>query len=461
MLSKSDFRSYLECPCLLWLEKRRPDLLPPDFNADLQHVFEEGRKVDVESRKLFPGGFEVAGFVKEGWKNTRKALDGGHDVLFQPTAVAGELHCRADILTRSGGAWDIREVKSSTQTKDEHVLDLAFQRLCFEGAKVPVGRTFLVHLNNRYVRRGAIEPDELFATDDVTAAVKAAMVEMRGDVKAALAITAWPEKPGQRNVDACTDPAGCEYLGHYLRELPASLRKPLEDLRREEPLPDPPIVVIDKAAIRRKLDALPYPLQYLDYETYSPAIPMFDGYRPYQRVTFQYSLHVQDAPGAAPRHAEYLERDAVDPAPRLAAHLMKSVADGGTFIAWNAIFEKGCNKEMGERNPEFAAFFRGVNARMYDPMWIFKKRGGSYSHSAFRGSASLKKVLPVLVPDLSYKKLAIQEGETASNSWPVLTGAGTPARQKKKLYDDMLAYCGLDTLAMVRIIDHLRDASRA
>lgn len=456
MLSKSNFRSYLECPCLLWLEKVRPDLLPSDHNDELQHIFEEGRKVDVESRKLHPGGFEVEGFVKDGWKNTRAALVAGHDVLFQPTAVAGEMHARADILTRNGSSWDIREVKSSTQVKDEHILDLAFQRLCFEGAKVPIGRTHLVHINNRYVRHGAVEPAKLFKSEDVTAAVKTAMAEMRGDVRSALAITAWPKKPGQANADACTDPAHCEYLGYYLHLLPAALRARLEETRRVAPLPDPPIVRIDKPGLKRKLAVLRYPLQYLDYETYSPAIPMFDGYRSYQRVTFQYSLHAQDAAGAKLRHAEYLEQENVDPAPRLAAHLMENAAKGGTFVAWNASFEKGCNTEMGERNSGFAKFFESVNGRMFDPMWIFKKKGGLYLHSSCGGSASLKKVLPVIVPSLSYKSLDIQEGETASNSWPVLTDPKTPAAKKKKLYEDMLAYCGLDTFAMTKIIEHLQ-----
>ncbi len=437
------------------------DLLPPDFNDDLEAIFEEGRKVDIEAKKLYPGGFEVPGFTREGWKNTQTALVAGHDVLFQPTAIAGEIHARADILTRNGKMWDLREVKSSTQVKDEHILDLAFQRLCFVGAKVPIGRTYLVHINNRYVRQGDIEPGKLLSTEDVTAAVDAAASEMMGDINDALKVLGWGRKPGERNVDACVDPAECEYLGHYLKELPAKLRAKLEAVRHEEPLPNPPIIGVDQPGLRRLLGTLRYPLQFLDYETFSPAIPMFDGYRPYQRVTFQYSLHVQDAPGAKLRHAEYLEDEAVDPTVRLAAHLEKNVSKGGTFIAWNASFEKGCNKEMGERAPKYAKFFRSINERMFDPMYIFKKRGGYYSHSGFEGSASLKKVLPVIVPSLSYKELTIQEGGTASASWPKLTNPKTPAVKRKRLRKDMLDYCALDTRAMPAILDQLRKASEA
>lgn len=456
MLSKSDFRSYLECPCLLWLEKVRPDLLPPDFNDDLQAIFEEGRKVDLESRKLYPGGFEVPGFVREGWKHTQTALKAGHDTLFQPTAISGEIHARADILTRSGQTWDLREVKSSTQVKDDHILDLAFQRLCFDGAKVPIGRTFLIHVNNRYVRHGDIEPKKLLLAEDVTSAVNTAVPEMRGDIKEALKVIGWGRKPDERNVDACTDPADCEYLGYYLKLLPARLRAKLEAMRYEEPLPNPPVIDVDKAGLRRLLGTLRYPLQFLDYETFFPAIPMFDGYRPYQHVTFQYSLHTQDAPGAKLRHAEYLEDQAVDPTVRLAEHLRGNVASGGTFIAWNATFEKGRNQEMGERAPKFAKFFRSVNERMFDPMYIFKKKGGYYRHSGFQGSASLKKVLPVIVPSLSYQDLTIQEGGTASASWPILTDPKTPIVKRNRLRKAMLDYCALDTRAMPAILNHLK-----
>lgn len=457
MLSKTDFMHYVECPCLLWLRKRRPDLLPPDIDEGLEQVFENGRKVDFEARRLFPGGTEISGMVFDGWDNTRKAFRSGANVLFQPTAIAGEIHARADVLTRNRrGGWDLREVKSSTTVKEDHYFDLAFQRVCFERARVPIKSTHLVHINNRYVRHGEIDPEKLFASEDVSAKVDAAVSWVKKEIPKALEVTRWAKTPGQRNVDACVDVRKCEYLGYYVKELPKDLRMKVMEERHVDPLPDPPIITIDKPAVRRALAGLRYPLHYLDYETFSPAIPMFDGYRPYQRVTFQYSMHVKPAPDARLIHAAYLEEEAVDPTVRLAAHLRKHASDKGTFVAWNAKFEMGCNTEMGERAREFAPFFRSVNARMFDPMLLFKRRHGPYQHSGFAGSASLKKVLPVLVPSLSYKTLAIQEGETASNSWPTLTDPKSPAAKHRKLYEDMLEYCGMDTMAMVRIVEHLQ-----
>ena len=463
MLSKSDFtQRYLDCPCALWLHKQRPDLMPDGINAHLEGIFEQGRLVDEEAKKLFPGGLNVEGFVYDGWAHTAKLLKSGNATLFQPTAVFGQLHARADILTKGerAGTWDLREVKSSTAVKDDHYIDLAFQRVCFEGAGIPIGKTWLIHVNNRYVRRGAIDVHKLLKTEDVTAEVKEAMRFVKKEIPKALAVIAIGKKPDERNVRACTDPESCEYLGRYLQLLPAALRKKLEDLRREEPKPNPPIVEIDKAGIREALSELSYPLHFLDYETFSPAVPMFDGYRPYQRVTFQYSMHVIESPESRMTHFHYLEKGLVDPTPKLAAHIRDNTKRGGTFIAWNAGFEKGCNMEMGDRDPRFAKFFASLNDRMFDLMLLFKKRRGLYFHSGFEGSASLKNVMPAIVPFLSYKSLNIQEGGTASNSWPILTSPKTLLAQKKRLYKDMLAYCDLDTLAMVEILKHLQKVSK-
>jgi hypothetical protein len=461
MLSKSDFMKYKQCPCALWLQKCRPDLLPP-IDTGLQHVFDMGNQVDREAHTLFPGGHHVEGFVFDGWRNTQKAFAEGHEVLFQPTAVAGELHARADILTRnrSLAGWDIREVKMTTRVKEEHITDLAFQLICFRDARVDVAKTYLVHINGRYVRRGAINPKKLFAQEDVTEEVRKEVLRVRREIPKALAILKWGNKPTQKNVDACVDSESCEYLGYYLKELPNPIRQELMDERAETPRPNPPVITVDTDRIQRALSGIHQPMQFLDYETYSPAIPMFDGYRPYEAVTFQYSLHTQQKYGGKTSHVAYLHDKLSDPAPELAAHLQKHALPGGTFVAWYATFEKTRNDEMARRLPSFELFFASVNRRMFDPINLFKRKGGAYFHSDFGGSASLKKVLPVIVPELSYGDLAIQKGDVASYSWPVLIDPTVPAEKRKKLREDMLEYCSRDTLAMVKIVEHLDEVAR-
>lgn len=210
-----------------------------------------------------------------------------------------------------------------------------------------------------------------------------------------------------------------------------------------------PTLSVDIETIQSELGSLQYPLYFLDYETFFPAVPLFDGYRPYQHAVFQYSVHVIREPGAEPEHYEYLAEEMVDPAQGIATSLKSHIGDTGSVIVWNARFEASRNAEIGEHLPEYADFMASVNDRMYDLMMIVKK--GYYIDSRFGGSASIKKVLPVMCPELSYNDLAIHEGGTASASWAVLTNPSTPPEQKAQLKKDMLAYCGLDTYAMLAI----------
>ena len=470
---------FLRCSCELWLAKQRPDLFPPT-SPELQRVFDEGNMVDKWARKLFPAGVNVDGFGKIAVEDTKKAIANGATVLLQPTFMTRRLYCRADILTKnSDGSWNIHEVKSSTEVKEEHIMDVAFQRICIEEAGIRVSKTFLVHINNQYVKQGEIDPTQLFTTVDITHEVEDITPLARKEIPRALEVLDWDKAPGLLHVASCTNPTKCEFLDCYFHELtddniysiatslpkekltaflerglikpeqvPADVMAELDEIDLPNPKAEP-IISIDKETIKSELNSLQYPLYFLDYETFYPAVPLFDGYRPYQHAVFQYSVHVIREPGTEPEHYEFLAEKMIDPAQDIATSLKKYIGNTGSVIVWNARFEASRNAEIGEHLPEFADFMTNLNDRIYDLMMIVKK--GYYFDSRFGGSASIKKVLPVMVPELSYQDLNIHEGGTASSSWPVLTDPTTPDNQKEQLKKDMLAYCGLDTLAMVEI----------
>lgn len=479
---------FLRCSCELWLAKQRPDLFPPTDPA-LQRIFNEGNVVDSWAQKLFLGAVNVDGFGMPAATNTRKAIATGATALLQPTFMTSKISCRCDILTKNpDGSWNIYEVKSSTDVKEEHIVDVAFQRTCLEEAGVRVAQTFLVHINNQYVRRGEIDPRQLFAFKDITHEVQNVMPMVKKEIPRALAILEWDKAPSLVHVSNCSDPVKCEFLACYFPELncdhiysiATSLPKEkliafLErDLIKPEQVPadvmaelpditipgaqSEPAISIDKEAIRAEFQELQYPLYFLDYETYFPAIPLFDGYRPYQHAVFQYSVHVVREPGAEPEDYCFIAEEMADPEPALAASLREHIGDLGSIIVWNERFEASRNAEMSEHLPEFADFMSSLNDRMYDLMMIVKK--GYYVDSRFGGSASIKKVLPVMCPELSYNDLAIHEGGTASASWAILTKPETPPEQKAQLKKDMLAYCGLDTYAMLAIYRKFAEVCR-
>ncbi len=486
MLTKTDFRNWLQCPRYLWLYKFRKDLLPPDVEQGLARLFEEGYEVERYAYDLFPGGVSAAdNDLGRAVSRTKKLIKDGENIIFQPTFADGRLFCRADIIAydQRRRRWNIFEVKGSTEVKDEvHLPDVAFQRLCLEKAGLSVGSVNLVHVNNRYVRRGAIEPSKLLKIEDVTVEAGRWHGRVAQEAEAALAELRLRQEPDVRILKQCGRPYECPFIGHCWRDIPepsiydVSLSEEKlnylldRGILKLEDVPDGYVtnklkhrfyhavktgeVRIDAQAITDELSELRYPLHFLDYETFNPAIPRYDGYRPYQRIVFQYSLDVQRSPGAAVEHHEFLARDDRDPGPELAAALAARIGAAGSVIAWNASFESGCNREMAERMPAHKDLFSSIERRLWDLAGPF--RDGSYVHKDFGGSWSLKKVLPVLVPDLSYEPLAIKEGGAAADSWPKLIDPKLAAAKKQALAADMLAYCGTDTLAMVRILDRLK-----
>lgn len=172
-----------------------------------------------------------------------------------------------------------------------------------------------------------------------------------------------------------------------------------------------------------------------------------------EAVPFQFSVVVIPKPGGKEVRYDFLKDTFSDPVPDVVEHLRQAIGDKGSVVAWNMSFEKGCNEFMASRVPSHADFLRGVNARMYDLMMVFRNR--FYVHPSFRGSASLKAVLPNLIPKLSYENLEIQEGGTASASWPILTDTGMVPAKRKKLRQDMIDYCHRDVIGMVKIMEKL------
>jgi hypothetical protein len=206
---------------------------------------------------------------------------------------------------------------------------------------------------------------------------------------------------------------------------------------------------IEREELAAFLDAIRYPVSFLDYETFAAAIPRFPGYSPFAHIPFQFSLDIVPGPGADFVHKEFLHVNPDKPDQPFLAALREALPSSGSIIVWNQSFERGINDKLAERNPGDAEWLADIDARIVDLMEVFEAQ--AYVHPGFRGRTSIKSILPVLVPGFSYKDLAIQEGGTASARWnEVVTGRVGPD-EAERIGADLLAYCGLDSRAMVEI----------
>ncbi len=343
-------------------------------------------------------------------------------------------------------------------------------------------------VNNEYVRQGEIVPSQLLKIENVSSLVEDLLPDTKSFVADALKTLQQTKEPEVLMLKQCKSPYECPFIPYCGKDFPKNSiytlagglkAEHLEILVKAKKLNIATIpeefltkklgkrhhyavvsnkTTVDKKNIAKEVKDLVYPLAFLDYETFAPAIPLLDGYRPYQRMIFQYSLHILHEDGRC-EHKEFLANTLDQVGGALATQLQDDLPKTGTVIVWNKAFEKGCNSEMAEMFPNLKTFLEGVNDRIYDLLDIFKK--GYYIDPRFNGSNSIKSVLPVLVPTLSYKTLTIQEGGTASHTWATLmTDTAIPHEQKKEQLHNLLAYCKLDTLAMVEIYQFLLKSIR-
>ena len=442
MLSKSDYMMFLKQPAWLWLKKNDPKKLPP-VDENTQALFDAGHQFEPFAESLFPEGATL-GFSDYSEylslpERTQDAIKNGTQVLFQPRFEWQDFTCICDIVSFVGeNEVDLYEIKASTSAKVEHEFDLAFQTAVLEGTGLKIRNVFVIHVNNQYVRNGAIEADKITYTEDVTTKVR-----KRSDATAKympLALTTAQQKTMPDPSPALAKLGSKKsWMQVYEAIVPQTLK--------EYPADIAPTIQHDE--VKKFLGGLKYPLYFLDYETLMSLVPYFDGHRPYQQVPFQYSLHVLQSPDAELDWKEYLHRENSNPARPLTEQLINDIADSGTVLVWYEGFEKARNTELGEMLPEYKEAMEAINNRVVDLMLPFKNKW--YDDPRFEGSARIKQVLPVMCPELSYKDLGIQEGGSAQRLWMEAVLDDKRADQKEQILADLIEYCKLDTLAMVEI----------
>ncbi len=481
-LSKSLYIKGLQCHKALWLHKNRPEL-KDDVSTAQQAVFDAGTDVGILAQHLFPGGVEVPydGLsTAQQVTMTRRLIDEGVETIYEAAFNFDNIFCKVDILHKGVNGWGLYEVKNSTDKKDVYVNDIAVQYLIVTGSEIPVSSACLVHINNQYVRHGDIDVPQLFTILDVTEEIVAKQAELHENI-AAMRSMLQGEMPAIDIGPHCSNPYECSFSGYCWSHIPspsvfdfADLGKPdgfalykqgivkMEDVSREtlgwrqQMQLDGCLHqknVVDVAAIREFLNSLWYPLAFLDFETTClMAVPLFDGTRPFQPVPFQFSLHLQNTSGAPIQHREFLAPAVGDPQEPFLHALLDVLPENACILSWNKGFEGKILRMLAERFPMHSERLHHLIDNLVDLMAPFRSK--QIYHWKFDGSYSIKVVLPALVPELSYETLSISDGGTAADAWLRLRASSDPEEQKQ-IRGNLLEYCHLDTLAMVRILDEL------
>jgi len=370
-LSKSKYLQGLQCPKLLWMSYHAKNKFPP-VDADTQAIFDQGHAVTALATSLFPGGVEIEGVEDiEGILKMSQKLLSQRRPLFEAAFRYKNAFARADILAPcEDGSWDLYEVKSSTKVKDVHYEDVAFQKYCYEGAGLKIRKIYLVHINNQYVKKGPIDPRGLLDQEDVTEQVREIATQVEDRVNGMVSILNQEECPMISIGPHCSDPYNCLLQEHCWKHIPEDnvfifnrIRKDKafrfinEGFLRARDVPPDRITsashqviykchrenraYVNPAAIRSFIQQLEFPIHLIDFETVSPAIPLYDQTRPFQQVPFQFSLHILRGPDGEPEHHAFLAEGAGDPRPEFLRQLKTLIGSKGSIVAFNLSFERG------------------------------------------------------------------------------------------------------------------------
>ena len=485
-LSKSRYISGMQCHRRLWYDTHARELAAP-VDDSLQAVFDTGHEVGEIARERFPGGHLVAHdhlHIPDALEETRRVVQAdAAPVLFEAAFEHERMLVRADVLERlPGGGWRLVEVKSTTRLKEVFILDVAVQLRVLRGAGIDVREAGVLTLNREYVYDGVrLDLDALFKLHPVLDEGSALLEAIGPQVQEMQEMLAHAAAPHIAPSSHCFTPYACRYYEHCTRNL-AKPEHGLDELPRlteerrtaleaegigeiRDILESFPLTYLQRIVRRavhegrarlhgdvaRALSMLVPPVRYLDFETFAPAIPRFAGTRPYEPIPFLFSVHTEDGT-PQPRHEDYLHDRDGDPRPPLAERLIHALGRTGSICTYSG-YERQVIRALAKALPHRAEALAAIEARLFDLLPVVRN---AYYHPEFRGSFSIKNVLPILVPGMDYEDLAIADGQTAAARYQRAL-ASADSQEGQTTFDEVRAYCGRDTLAMV----HLRKALAA
>lgn len=483
-LSKSLYIKGLQCHKALWLQKFQPEL-QDEISESQQAAFDSGTEVGILARGLFPGGLLIPYdelTYAEQLTMTKNAISEGVPTIYEATFSNDDTFIKADILHKIDNGWELYEVKSSTGMKEQYLDDIAVQYYVITGIGLNLSKACLVYINTEYVRSGDIDPQKLFSTLDVTEEVKAVQPEVVANIQAMRSML----QADIPNIDIgkyCDEPYTCSFKGHCWSHMPSPSVFDYKDKGKPNgfalyqqgivKMEDvPPAFLgwrqklqldglvyqknhVDIDVVRKFIESLWYPLCFMDFETtFMFPIPMYDGIRPYQQVPFQFSAHVLHEPEGELEHHEFLADGATNPQKEFLERLLAIVPKNACVLVWNQGFEISRLKELAEALPDKSSEIDHIINNIRDLMIPFRDK--SIYHWQFNGAYSIKAVLPALVPQLSYDNLEISDGEVASSAWLRMIQSNND-EEKSTIRKQLLQYCNLDSLAMVRILKEMEN----
>ena len=488
LLSKSRFVSGVQCSKKLFLDLNRKDLKPA-ITASQQAIFDQGHAIGKMAQERYPNGTDLTSQTHYDYAdaidNTIVEMLKKTSTLYEPAFYYDEVLSVLDILQHDANG-DIHaiEVKSSSKFENYYITDAALQYWVMANAGHAPKRFSLLQINSSYVKNGTINLNDFFKLTDITALVIQKQAWVSENIEVLKSMIRIGLEPIQAIGRHCNNPFVCDFKTHCWGNLLDNNKVFNLSYGNDKiwtlyndgilNLADIPVdfelshrqscqvngqrtgaTHIDPPRIHQFLNKAVYPLHFFDFETVNSTVPVLDGTSPFEQVGFQYSLHIVSNINEEPQHKEFLAQaadftnpQALNPRQAMINQMKRDFGTTGSIVTYKASFEKGVIERLAEDFPFEALFLRDLNSRIIDLLDVFNNAW--YYVPQMGKSASIKDVLPALVPTLSYSSLPINNGDLANKTYMSMID-GSFKGDVNETRNNLLAYCKLDTLAMVEI----------
>ena len=495
-LSKSIYVNVWKCPKGAWIHRYHPEWAA--VTGAQQARFDTGHEVGDIAQGMFGPFVDVTAYKEDGVtldksemiRRTAEEMEKGTPVICEAAFSYEGLYCAVDLLRKDGDGWAVYEVKSTTQLKDYYTADVSYQKHVLEHCGVRLTGVYLVNIDSSYVLGPeGLDPAGFFRINDLWEAASAAQQDtVPGVLETAERVLGCADEPAAELTEACL---GCDLFGCCFRGLPErnvfdlyrlAKKKMVEYYRQGlvsyEQLEKAGVIkngtqlrqmdfwlrdrgiYAEKEKLREFLSGLSFPLYFLDFETMGLAVPVYIGTKPFEQIPFQYSLHYMEREGGELRHKEFLAESGTDPRRAVAEALCRDIPADACVTAFHKSTECGILRKLAEEFPDLADHLNAVAGNVVDLLVPFQS--GWYYRKEIGGSFSIKSVLPAICPDdpeLDYHELdGIHNGTEAMGMYPKMKDM--EPEEREKLRRSLLAYCRLDTLAMVKVWEELKRAAK-
>ncbi len=315
IISKSSYILGQQCQKSFWLKNNGvPETNPKDEAAEER--LSAGDDVGEISKMLFPGGEEIpflGGKYQEMHDITMEKISSGVEKLYEASFLVDGIFIRVDLMNKTKDGWDIYEVKASSNVKDYHKDDASLQwHVLKKIPEIKLNKLKVVVLNNRYEKSSKIIPNDFFKKEDVTEIANENEKKIEQEISNLKIISSQSYEPKIKIGSHCKKPHSCVYLEKcwpknkdevnsiftlYRLNMNKKIdlyengidtfdkiqdessfsriqQKQLQAYRTKKP-------VIEKKIIGEFIDKVQYPISYFDFETFSDAVPVFDGQKPH------------------------------------------------------------------------------------------------------------------------------------------------------------------------------------